>query len=133
VPSSTVVSRKPITVRATDSPARAMDGKALPPSPPGVRGRDIVDALQEKANELEKRRWNVEKHIRELESPQHQNPLQYDIKSRRQIDKRIAALKSQVEDLRREEHDNGIKLHRAWRKRDDGEEHTSLWVKRIAT
>ena len=143
IPSSKVIGRKPVPSREivtisppikskldSDKGGRA-NVKALPLSPPEVGGKDIITVLRQQSDDLERRRYNMEKHISELESPQHRNPLQYDLRAQREIERRIKSLKTQAEELRREEHDVGLRLHRAWKKRDDGED-TTLWVRRIA-
>ncbi|KAI9709780.1 MAG: hypothetical protein M1820_003183 [Bogoriella megaspora] len=131
VPSRDVTPTTPIKIELGERQAN-LNVKALPLSPPEMQGKDPVASLQQQSDALEKRRFNLEKHVRELESPQHRNPLQYDLRAQREIERRIANLKVQVEELRREEHDVGLRLHRAWKKRDDGEESTTLWVRRIA-
>ncbi|KAI9688638.1 MAG: hypothetical protein M1822_000995 [Bathelium mastoideum] len=142
VPPSSSIGRKPVPSREVslstptrthlDSEAvRVLNVKALPLSPPEIQGKDLVTVLQQQSDDLERRRFNIEKIVRELESPQHRNPLQYDLRAQREIERRIKTLKTQAEELRREEHDVGLRLHRAWKKRDDSEE-TTLWVRRIA-
>ena len=142
IPSSSVVGRKPVPSREVslstppkphldNDAGKVLNVKALPLSPPQVQGKDAVTMLQQQSDDLERRRFNIEKLVRDLESPQHRNPLQYDLRAQREIERRIKTLKAQAEELRREEHDVGLRLHRAWKKRDDGEE-TTLWVRRIA-
>ncbi|KAF2236825.1 hypothetical protein EV356DRAFT_497744 [Viridothelium virens] len=120
-----------ISLNSDQDNSNVLNGKALPLSPPELQGKDLITTLQQQSDDLERRRFNVEKLVSDLESPRHRNPLQYDLRAQREIERRIKTLKTQAEELRREEHDVGLRLHRAWKKRDDSEDAT-LWVRRIA-
>ena len=131
VPSRDVTPSTPLKTQLDSGNGSSLDVKALPLSPPEIQGKDLITVLQQQSDDLERRRYNIEKLVSDLESPQHRNPLQYDLRAQREIERRIKTLKSQAEELRREEHDVGLRLHRAWKKRDDSED-TTLWVRRIA-
>ena len=62
--------------------------------------------------------------------------IAYDMASRAEVKKTVKSLEAEMADISKEEHDVGLKLHRAWKKRD--EENAwggggGLWVRRVTT
>lgn len=57
-----------------------------------------------------------------------------EIRRKREAEKlKIERLKTEEADVRREEHEIGLRLHRAWKRRDKEAvyEPTGLWVRRV--
>jgi len=57
-----------------------------------------------------------------------------EVRRKRELEKmKIERLRTEEADVRREEHDIGLRLHRAWKRRDKDAvyEPTGLWVRRI--
>jgi hypothetical protein len=57
-----------------------------------------------------------------------------EVRRKREMEKmKIERLKTEEADVRREEHDIGLRLHRAWKRRDKEAvyEPTGLWVRRV--
>lgn len=57
-----------------------------------------------------------------------------EVRRKREMEKmKIETLKTEEADVRREEHEIGLRLHRAWKRRDKEAvyEPTGLWVRRV--
>lgn len=57
-----------------------------------------------------------------------------EVRRKREVEKmKIERLRTEEADVRREEHDIGLRLHRAWKRRDKDAvyEPTGLWVRRV--
>lgn len=57
-----------------------------------------------------------------------------EVRRKRELEKmKIERLRTEEADVRREEHDIGLRLHRAWKRRDKDAvyEPTGLWVRRV--
>jgi hypothetical protein len=57
-----------------------------------------------------------------------------EVRRKRELEKmKIERLKTEEADVRREEHEIGLRLHRAWKRRDKEAvyEPTGLWVRRV--
>ncbi len=60
--------------------------------------------------------------------------LTEDVRRKREMEKlKVERLRVEEADVRREEHDIGLRLHRAWKRRDKDAvfEPTGLWVRRV--
>ncbi len=57
----------------------------------------------------------------------------YDLASRDEIKKTVAGLNAELAGVMKDEHEVGMKLHRAYKKRDNDDiwEPTGLWVRRV--
>lgn len=119
-------------------------GKALPKSPAELSQSDKCLALQAQLDDLARQKTNIEKSISAMTtlvtSQMTGLPSGIDMESRRREMERRTAEKKKVEGLKEElarvksqEHEIGIKLHRALRKRDEsgGYEPSGLWVRRV--
>lgn len=119
-------------------------GKALPKSPAELSQSDKCLALQAQLDDLARQKTNIEKSISAMTtlvtSQMTGLPSGIDMESRRREMERRTAEKKKVEGLKEElarvksqEHEVGIKLHRALRKRDEsgGYEPSGLWVRRV--
>ena len=125
--SVTSIKRKPIP---PESEAANTPSKDLPLAPPELASVDIITSLEAQLQELGHRRMNLQKLIQRLTALQPQNPVVQDLARRRTDRKKIEDLQSELADVRSREHEMGLKLHRALKKRDQ-EEPTGLWVRRV--
>ncbi|KAK3062211.1 hypothetical protein LTS18_004601, partial [Coniosporium uncinatum] len=74
--------------------------------------------------------------LKDLERPQAQNPLVSDLAARKEQERQTKTLKEELELVVSEEHEVGLMLHRAYKKRDreaDYEPSTTLWVRRVTS
>ena len=109
--------------------------KALPPTPQEVNSQDHIGALQAQIEDLSTQRSNVQRVLRDLLKPEATNPLVTSFRAEREREKRVQGLKDELNEIALLEHDVGLKLHRAYKKREkeEGSEGTALWIKRIAS
>ena len=83
--------------------------------------------------DLKVRRSNVYRLLNDLNNRAPPNPMITDFKRMRLVEQRKKDFEEELAEIKREEHEVGLKLHRAWRKResaDPGSEST-LWVRRV--
>lgn len=115
---------------APDSDKRS---KILPKAPAGQPKVDQVKTLQAKQDALRRRKRNIETVIHELTDVVQPSSIAYDKASRQEIKKTVEQLKKELAEVIKEEHETGLKLHRAWKRHDDfvDYEPTSIWVRRV--
>jgi len=105
-------------------------------SPAEAESHDLVTSLQAQLDDLAHRRNNITKSIRAMTElmPKDHVILTEDVRRKREEEKlKVERLRAEEADVRREEHDLGLKLHRAWKRRDKDAvyEPTGLWVRRV--
>lgn len=85
--------------------------------------------------DLRIRRSNVYRLLNDLNHAAPPNPLITDFKRARLVEQRKRAFEDELSEIRREEHDVGLKLHRAWKKREREDPNTgsALWVRRVTS
>jgi hypothetical protein len=107
--------------------------KALPRPPTELSAADHVDILEAQMEDLRIRRSNVHRLLQDLYNMAPPNPLITDFRRMRLVDKRKKEFEDELAEIKREEHDVGLKLHRAWRKRENMDPGTEsvLWVRRV--
>lgn len=79
---------------------------------------------------------NIEKSIKQMTElmPVDRMMVTEEVRRKRELEKKqIEGLRQDEADIRREEHEVGLKLHRAWKRKDKqaGYEETGLWVRRV--
>jgi len=104
--------------------------KALPRPPMELSAVDHVEVLESQVEDLRIRRNNVYRLLNDLNHKIPSNPMITDFKRMRLVEQRKKDYAEELAEIKREEHDVGLKLHRAWRKRDDQSE-SALWVRRV--
>jgi hypothetical protein len=134
-----ITARKPTPSQVSRSSVYSNDGgfgpsKALPVSPPELEAPDKVTALQARLDNLQRRRQNIQVILKELTQVIQPSSVAYDLASRKEVKKTVTSLENEMADIAKEEHEVGLKLHRAWKKRD--EENAwggggGLWVRRV--
>lgn len=123
---------------------RASLSKALPKSPEEGRAIDKVAALQAQLEDLARQRNNIDASIRRMTElmPGEMTGLGPGMSSearraemvrREEEKKKVEVLRGDLAGIRREEHDVGLKLHRALKKADERAvyEPSGLWVRRV--
>ncbi|RDW86376.1 uncharacterized protein DSM5745_03018 [Aspergillus mulundensis] len=132
VPSAIAPGKRPVR-KPTPS---EISNKALPPNPAEMTVQGRIDMLEAKRAELVRRKANISTMINELTQVIQPSSIAYDMAAREEVKKTVASLNSELADIQKEEHDIGLKLLRAWKKRDDGDFYgasSSLWVKRVTS
>ncbi|OBT51577.1 hypothetical protein VE04_08885 [Pseudogymnoascus sp. 24MN13] len=123
---------------------RASLSKALPKSPEEGAALDKVALLQAQPDALARQRSNIDSSIRRMTElmPGEMTGLGRGMSSeariaemaRREEEKRrVEVLRGDLAGVRREEHEVGLKLHRALKKADERAvyEPSGLWVRRV--
>ncbi|KAI1586638.1 hypothetical protein PtrEW13061_007485 [Pyrenophora tritici-repentis] len=108
--------------------------KALPQPPTHLSALDHIQLLESQQDDLRIRRNNVYRLLRDLNNAAPPNPLLTDFKKARVAEQRKKAFEAELDQIRQEEHDVGLKLHRAWKKREREDPHSAgsaLWVRRV--
>ncbi|KAF2097692.1 hypothetical protein NA57DRAFT_56882 [Rhizodiscina lignyota] len=115
--------------------------KALPPAPRILDSTkngpvDHVDELRAQLDDLSLRRTNINTAIHNLTRAQarNQNPMVTDWRAARAAERKVQALRDELAEINREEHDVGLRLHRAYKRRErqgDWEGTSALWVRRV--
>ena len=137
--SSKVAARKP-TPSQLSSMTKSEQGntrfsKTLPKEPPEEKAVSRMETLQAKLDALRRRRGNLQTVIYELTNVVQPSSIAYDMASRQEIKKTVDGFQKELAEVVKEEHETGLKLHRAWKRHDDSTayEPTHLWVRRVTS
>ena len=136
-PSPAGIKRKPTPSEAaslvTQLPIAESEDQAkdLPQFPPRNESRDKVITMQVELDTLENRKYNLQKVITGLTALVPSNPVEFDLRKRREHKERLDAFERELADVKRKEHEVGLKLHKLIRKREGDEQPTGLWVRRV--
>lgn len=111
-------------------------GKSLPHTPAEAESQDLISSLQAQLDDLAHRRNNITKGIRQMTElmPTDSIILTAEVRRKREDEKRkVEGLREEEADIRQQEHDIGLRLHRAWKRKDKEAvyEPTGLWVRRV--
>ncbi|OAG41411.1 hypothetical protein AYO21_04353 [Fonsecaea monophora] len=110
--------------------------KSLPPTPGELQAADKITSLSARLEDLARRKRNLNKIILELQESLKKNAIVYDSRKRKEVDKMITNLNLEIQEVKNEEHDVQLKLHRAQKRRDKDdfyEQPTGLWIKRVTS
>ncbi|RKF61779.1 hypothetical protein OnM2_038058 [Erysiphe neolycopersici] len=121
---------------STDAKDRHLLTKTLPQTPAENSSNDLVTALQAHLDNLAHRRRNITRSIRQMTElmPRDNLLITDEVRLKREHEKRkVALLREEEAEIKREEHEVGLRLHRAWKRTESGAvyEPTSLWVRRV--
>jgi len=97
---------------------------------------DKISILEARMDEFALRKRNINKVINQLSSGVKPTAIAFDLRTREQVKKTIEGLNNELAEIIQEEHDVGLKLHRAQKKRDKEdlyENPTGLWIKRVTS
>jgi hypothetical protein len=137
------VARVQAQAQATDRPASRASvsdvNKSLPPAPPeqsAGEAQDRVALLEARLRALANRRININRSITQMTELMPTDKLMNsaEVMRKREAEKRkVEALRAELAEVQREEHELGLKLHRAYKRLDrEAEwEPTTLWVRRV--
>ncbi|OAA59341.1 hypothetical protein ISF_06276 [Cordyceps fumosorosea ARSEF 2679] len=111
--------------------------KPLPPAPPEVSASDRIAHLTAQLDSLSNRRMNINKCVKQMTEliPTDNLLDSYEVQRKRGMErKKIDALKTELAEVQREEHELGLMLHRAYKRQNKEAvyEPTTLWVRRVA-
>ncbi|KAI1938179.1 hypothetical protein LOZ66_003770 [Ophidiomyces ophidiicola] len=124
-----VTARKP-----TPSQQSASTSKSLPRSPPEMEANSRIELMEAKLRDLSRRRVNIDTIISELNQVIQPSSITYDMATRAEVTRSVKSLNAELDDIKKEEHDIGLKLHRAYKKKDEGDyycEPSGLWIRRV--
>lgn len=130
--------RKPTpseTPTSTPNSQNQRHSKSLPKPPADAQVVSPVQTLQAKQDVLRRRRRNLETVIHELTHVVQPSSVAYDMASRQEIKKTVEGLNKELAEVAKDEHETGLKLHRAWKRHEDYAqfEPTSFWVRRVTS
>nr|KMM72929.1 hypothetical protein CPAG_09219 [Coccidioides posadasii RMSCC 3488] len=125
-----MTARKP-----TPSQLSAVTSKSLPRSPPEAEANNRIEAMEAKLRDLARRRGNINTIINELTQVIQPSSIAYDFATRAEVTKTVKSLNNELDDIKKDEHDIGLKLHRAYKKKDEEDEYegSGLWIKRVTS
>ncbi|KAL4915336.1 hypothetical protein BDW62DRAFT_126373 [Aspergillus aurantiobrunneus] len=133
VPSAFAPGKRPIR---KPTPSEGPSDKALPSNPVEMTAQDRIEMLEAKRNDLVRRRMNINTIIHELTQVIQPSSIAYDMAAREEVKKTVTSLNNELAEIKKEEHDIGLKILRAWKKRENEDiygQSTSLWVKRVTS
>jgi len=138
VPSTMAPGRKPVRKPTPTQAAEEAAARGFSPVPPQEQQqpKSRIEALEERQGTLARRKTNITTIIDELNQVFQPTSTAYDTAAREEVKKTIAHLNNELADIVREEHDIGLRLLRAWKKRDEQDLYgggTGLWVKRVTS
>ncbi|KNG49484.1 hypothetical protein DDE82_004926 [Stemphylium lycopersici] len=110
--------------------------KALPQPPTILSALDNISLLESQQEDLRIQRNNIYRLLTDLNNAAPPNPFLTDFKKARVADQRKKAFEEELDEIRRLEHDVGLRLHRAWKKRERDDPHSAgsaLWVRRVTS
>ncbi|OJD40447.1 uncharacterized protein BKCO1_1000591 [Diplodia corticola] len=136
----TPTSSKPST--PTPRACTPTDANKTLPLPPQLADSDSIanaDPLSKytaQLDDLALRRANINRVVKDLTTlPDLNNPLSVDIATRRANERKVKAMQDELAEIAAQEHEIGMKLHRARKKaeREEGYDGgtTALWVRRV--
>ncbi|KAL8947721.1 MAG: hypothetical protein Q9222_006030 [Ikaeria aurantiellina] len=135
VPVAGIPNKRKPTPSEAESARDRRHSKTLPKSPPEMEAQDRVASLQAKLDNLRRRRINIQAVVHELTNVVQPSSIAYDMAARKEVKKTVDDLNADLSEIMKEEHETGLKLHRAWKRQDKSSayEPTTLWVRRVTT
>ncbi|CAG8146515.1 unnamed protein product [Penicillium nalgiovense] len=92
--------------------------------------------MEAKKDDLTQRRFSLEALVLELNKVIQPTSAVYDLAAKAEAQKSIKGIEDEIADIKKEEHDLGMKISRAWRRLDEKEnsgDGNNLWVKRVTS
>ncbi|KAF3491542.1 uncharacterized protein GIQ15_01059 [Arthroderma uncinatum] len=112
------------------------EAETLPQTQPETNISARIDEVKAKLADLARRKVNIDTMIHELTQVIQPSSIAYDMATRSEVSKTVTSLNNELADIKKEEHELGLKLLRAYKKRDQGDIYASeptLWVKRVTS
>lgn len=136
IPTGGVPQKKPTRKPTPTQAVREAAARGMSSEPATEQPKNHIEALEQRQESLFKRKQNVTTIISELDQVFQPTSTAYTFSTREEVKKTINGLNNELDEIRREEHEVGLKLLRAWKKRDESELYgggTGLWVKRVTS
>lgn len=136
VPSVVISGKKPIRKPTPAQVPEESANKPLPECPPEKQAASRIEALEARRDTLARRRGNIDTIIHELTQVIQPSSVAYDMAARDEVKRTVSSLNNELADIKREDHELGLKLFRAYKKLDEQDANagsTSLWVKRVTS
>jgi chromosome segregation ATPase len=95
-----------------------------------------IESLEARRDELAKRRFGLETVIKELTRVIQPTSYAYDQAAKAEVKRSVQSIENEIAEIKREEHELGMKVTRAWRRLDEQENNgdgSNLWVKRVTS
>ena len=123
-------------IRPSSPASLATKALPLPPPPSNSQSQELTTALQEQLDGLKMQKGNLQRIVRELRKDRGAmaNPLLTDIRKLREAEARAKEIEEEIADLIRQEHEVGLRLHRAWKRREKesgSATSSALWIRRV--
>jgi hypothetical protein len=131
-PTSKKPVRKPTPSEAGIAPVMAQPTLNGQPKDPQSR----IESLEARRDELAKRRFGLETVIKELTRVIQPTSYAYDQAAKAEVKRSVQSIENEIAEIKREEHELGMKVTRAWRRLDEQENNgdgSNLWVKRVTS
>lgn len=132
-------SRKPVR---KPTPSENPAGPEVPAQTPTTDNpkdpQSRIGILEAKRDELKKRRMSLETLVDELSRAIQPGPgsLSHDMAAKAEVKKSLQSMENEIAEIKREEHDLGLKISRAWKRWDEQENNgdgSNLWIKRVTS
>ncbi|KAL8698568.1 MAG: hypothetical protein Q9201_006500 [Fulgogasparrea decipioides] len=135
VPPAGLPSKRRPTPSEAELARERRHSKTLPKSPPEMEAQDRVASLQASLDGLRRRRNNIQTALHELTNVVQPSSIAYDMAARKEVKRTVEGLNKELAEIMKDEHETGLKLHRAWKRQDKSSayEPTTLWVRRVTT
>ncbi|KAL8753838.1 MAG: hypothetical protein Q9184_005303 [Pyrenodesmia sp. 2 TL-2023] len=135
VPPAGVLKKRKPTPSEEEQARENRHTKTLPKSPPEIEAQNRVASLQAQLDDFRRRKSNIRAVLHELTNVVQPSSVAYDMAAKKEIKKTVDGLNKEMTEILKEEHETGLKLHRAWKRQDHDSayEPTTLWVRRVTT
>lgn len=136
IPSGMIAGKKPTRKPTPSQASKELTSKPLPDCPPEKQAESRIEALEARREALARRMGNIDTIIHELTQVIQPSSIAYDIAVRDEVKRTVSSLNNELADIKREDHEIGLTLFRAYKKRDDNGAYgssTSFWVKRVTS
>ncbi|KAJ5601520.1 hypothetical protein N7510_011054 [Penicillium lagena] len=130
MPSSKKPVRKPTPSQS--GPEQPQPAEAIGEQTPEKR----IASLEARRTDIQRRRHNLETMVHELTQVIQPSSIAYDLAAKAEVKKTVSSIENEIADLKREEHEIGLKVARAWRRLDETEnagDGSCLWIKRVTS
>ncbi|KAJ5924800.1 hypothetical protein N7466_008987 [Penicillium verhagenii] len=134
-PVSMPVSRKPVRKPTPAEAAQASNSVDQSSTNEPKEPMDRILALEAKRDGLARRRVNLETVIKELTHVIQPGNVVYDLAAKQEVKRSVQSIENDIAEIKREEHELGLKAARAWRRLDEfnNGDGGTLWVKRVTS
>ncbi|KAJ5918922.1 hypothetical protein N7454_010066 [Penicillium verhagenii] len=134
-PVSMPVSRKPVRKPTPAEAAQVSNPVDQSSTNEPKEPMDRILALEAKRDGLARRRINLETVIKELTRVIQPGNVVYDLAAKQEVKRSVQSIENDIAEIKREEHELGLKAARAWRRLDESNngDGGTLWVKRVTS